>query len=54
MKRGELIEQLRHALYMAESPNYDAIEFDIGDTNIVIEEFEEEVPACIKQVDITT
>ena len=32
-ERGELISQLRHALYLAESPNEDVVEFEIGDTD---------------------
>jgi hypothetical protein len=32
-ERGELISQLRHALYLAESPVEDVVEFELGDTD---------------------
>jgi hypothetical protein len=37
MDRSELIQQLRHALYLAESPGEDVIEFDIADTTFEFE-----------------
>lgn len=40
VSRGALISQLRHALYLAESPSYDAFEFDLGNTDFSFE-FEE-------------
>ena len=36
MKRSELIQQLRHALYLAESPKEESIEFDIAETTFCI------------------
>ena len=32
-ERGELISQLRHALYLAESPVEDVVEFELGGTD---------------------
>lgn len=32
MTRYQLIEQLRHALYLAESPNEEVVEFELNDT----------------------
>jgi len=40
VSRGVLISQLRQALYLAESPRYDAFEFDIAGTDFSFE-FEE-------------
>ncbi len=31
-KRTDLIKELRQALHLAESPNEEVLEFDIGDT----------------------
>lgn len=40
VSRGVLISQLRNALYLAESPAYDAFEFDLANTDFSFE-FEE-------------
>lgn len=39
--RGELIEQLKHALHLAESPNEEYVEFDLGDTDFSFDFSEE-------------
>ena len=40
--RSELIQQLREALYQAESPKYDVLEFEIGETSFCFEYDEDE------------
>lgn len=37
MERGELISQLRTALALAESPQNEVVEFEIGDTGFSFE-----------------
>ena len=37
MLRSDLIQQLRHALYLAESPDEEVVEFEIGDTEFCFE-----------------
>ncbi len=37
LKRAGLIRQLRHALYLAESPKENVIEFDIFETTFEVE-----------------
>jgi len=33
MSRAKLIEQLRHATYLAESPAHEVVEFELGNTD---------------------
>ena len=40
--REELIGQLRHALHLAESPNEEVVEFEIGNTDLCFEFIEDD------------
>ncbi len=46
VSRCVLITQLRQALYLAESPEYDAFEFELADTNFSFDFEENSIQDC--------